>query len=504
MASQTIEDSHLRARTRHLNNLPLREDGADYVLVWLQQSLRGHEHPAIETALEFANARGLPVLVYHGLRPDYPHASQRLSRFIVGASAVMGRTLRDRGIACRQLVQRDRKHGKGMVYRLAERALCVIVDDHPTFVARIQSDSFAASNHTATLAVDSTRLVPHSVLNGKLGATKAFRAAHTPKRDEWSGGCGNAEPVTTRTIADLPQELVELADLNERQLDALVAELPIDQELPYAQEHPATTEEATARLERIDEEFIRRYKWERNNPSMQHGATELSPYLHFGMVAPWEVAQRIEASGAPKSYGYRLKDELLTWREWTHWRVTERADLLHWETLPSFGRETLEAHTADRRDPELPIEDVLHGRTGDPVFDASARCWLATGWLHNNLRMYWAKQVIRFIATPRGAWAACCYINDRLSYDGRDPATYVSMRWAFGEARPGYREIPIYGRIMPKSSAAILKREGMTEWIEQWATTQTPEIDCSDFAEKARLYGVSAKDIVRQRLRSLD
>ena len=492
-----LDDAHLTARTRALNDVPFRQDGADYVLVWLQQTLRGHQHPAIEVALRLANQRGLPVLVYHGLRPDYPHASQRISRFIVGASAAMGRTLQRRGIACRQLIQEHPDHGKGMVYRLASRAVCVIVDDHPTFVARAQSDSFAASGHTATLAVDATRLVPHSRLDGRLGTTKAFRAAHTPQRDEWTPGCGDAEPAVPDEIADLPNELFQLADLSERDLDALVSKLPIDQDLPYTDDHPATADEAARRLARIDDTFVSRYKWDRNNPTTEHGATELSPYLHFGMVAPWEVVQRINETGVPKSHAYKLKDELLTWREWTHWRMTERPEVLLWDTLPAFGRDTLEAHASDPRDPELSIEGVLHGRTGDAVFDAAARCWLATGWLHNNLRMYWAKQVIRFIETPKGAWAACCYINDRLSYDGRDPATYVSMRWAFGEARPGYREVPIYGKIMPKSAAAILKRGGMKDWIAEWSIKDTPEVDCSDFADTASLYGVEAHEVTR-------
>lgn len=489
MVENEIADNHLRARTRALNDVALRDGGADYVLVWLQQTLRGHQHPAIEVALALANARGLPVLVYHGLRPDYPYASQRLSRFIVGASATMGRTLTERGIACRQLVQRDREHGKGMVYRLAERALCVVADDHPTFVARAQSDSFAASNTCACLAVDATRLIPHSALGEKLGTTKAFRAAHSPKRAEWSAGCDDCEPVTREAIADLPEELVELGVLSEDDLDTLVRALPIDQDLPHATHHPATREAVISRLDAIDEAFVRAYKYERNNPSKPRGATELSPYLHFGMVAPWEVVGRIEASGAPKSYGYKLLDELLTWREWTHWRMRERPELLLYETLPEWARETLADHAADPRDPELPIEDVLHGRTPDPVLNAAARCWLATGWLHNNLRMYWAKQVIKFMRTPQAAWAACCYINDRVSYDGRDPATYVSMRWAFGEARPGYRELPIYGRVMPKSSRAILKRAEMEDWIANWAQAETPQVDCSDFDEKALLYG---------------
>ncbi|MEE4210351.1 MAG: hypothetical protein V2I43_13930 [Parvularcula sp.] len=497
MPLSEITNDQLQARMRRLNDTPLRSEGADYVLVWLQQTLRGHEHPAIEAALAVANARQLPVLVYHGLRRDYPYASSRFSRFILGASATMGRTLADRGIMCRQLIQQSADHGKGMVYRLAKRAACVIVDDHRTLVARAQSDSFAASKMCACFAVDATRLVPHACLNGKLSTTKAFRAAHSPQRDQWVAGCGDSEPKVTMPIDSLPRELVELANYDGAKLDQLARELPIDHDLPHVSEHPATAIAISERLDAIDEEFVRAYKFERNNPAKPHGATELSPYLHFGMVAPWEVVQRVRTSGAPKSYGYKLLDELLTWREWTHWRMRENPELLLYETLPSSARETLQAHAQDPRESEMSIVEVLHGRTPDPVFNAAARFWLKTGWLHNNLRMYWAKQVLRFMATPQSAWAACCYINDRLSYDGRDPATYISMRWAFGEAKPGYREVPIYGRIMPKSSATILKRAGMKDWIAQWSKTETPELDCSDFPDKAALYGVMPEELIR-------
>ena len=87
----------LALRAEALNNAPQRA-GADYVLVWLQQSLRGDDHPVIDAASVLANRLGLPVLVYHGLRCDYPYASARLSRFILGASAAMGRSLRSRGL----------------------------------------------------------------------------------------------------------------------------------------------------------------------------------------------------------------------------------------------------------------------------------------------------------------------------------------------------------------------------------------------------------------------
>ena len=53
-----------------------------------------------------------------------------------------------------------------------------------------------------------------------------------------------------------------------------------------------------------------------------------------------------------------------------------------------------------------------------------------------------------------------------MSLDGRDPATYASIQWAFGDGKPGYSQKPIYGKVAPKSDRAILKREGMKEWIE--------------------------------------
>ena len=480
----------LRARTRALNEVSLKSD-ADYVMVWLQQNIRGHEHPAIEVALELANAMQKPVLVYHGVRYDYPYASARLTRFLAGASRAMGERLHERGITCRQMLQRGREHGKGMVYRLAERATCVIVDDHPTFVANVQSASFAASKTCACLAVDSTRLIPHSRLQGKLGTTRTFRAAHSALRDEWTHSCGNRKPAVRDPIAGLPDELITLADMDEEQLDAAVAALPIDQALPYTDDHPALAKVVAARVAAIDEAFVRDYQSARTNPTREHGATELSPYLHFGMVSPWEVVMQIHASGAPKSAQYKLLDELLTWREWSHWRMCEKPELLFYETLPTYARETFADHADDPRSELLAIEDVVHGRTGDRVYDAAQRHWLKTGWLHNNMRMYWAKQVMRFTLSAQTAWAACCYMNDRISYDGRDPATYVSMRWAFGEARPGYRDIPVYGRVMPKSAGPILKRPGVKDWVEHWSQINVPELDCSNFTERAELYGVS-------------
>ena len=72
-------------RARALNDAAIRS-GKGYVLCWLQQALRARDNPVIDAAIRLGNALGLPVLVYHGLREDYPFASDRLHRFILGGS----------------------------------------------------------------------------------------------------------------------------------------------------------------------------------------------------------------------------------------------------------------------------------------------------------------------------------------------------------------------------------------------------------------------------------
>ena len=97
--------------------------------------------------------------------------------------------------------------------------------------------------------------------------------------------------------------------------------------------------------------------------------------------------------------------------------------------------------------------------------------------MHNNLRMYWGKQIIKWTRDPETAWKTACYLNDRLALDGRDPATYGNMKWVFGMSKPAWKEQPIYGWVPLKSDRAIRKRDGATQWLTDWATKDTVQID---------------------------
>ena len=493
MTTRPIEllNDELTGRAHSLNAGSLNPDGR-YVLVWLQQTLRGEDHPAIDAGVQIANELGLPALVYHGLRYDYPHASTRLHSFILGASKEMALALRERGIACIQHVVRPSRIVKGLVYKLAEPAACVITDAHATFVGRWQADQFATKSKRAVLAVDATRLVPHKLLPSGLGATKAFRAAHGPLRDQCLADRQQVEPQQGPYNPPLPFEPDVLADMDDGEIAKLIAECPIDHTLPPSDEHPATRAAVQQRIQALTDDIIKRYKWTRNNPADAGAGSQLSPYLHFGMTSPFEIMRAIEAAEITRTIRYKFVDELLTWREWCHWRVTEKPELMRYGSLPTSARKTMEEHADDPRD-VLSLADLVHGRTPDETWNAAQRQWLATGWMHNNLRMYWAKQILKWTSSPQMAWATACYLNDRFSLDGRDPATYVMMRWAFGEARPGYREQPIYGWISSKGDSALRKRKGAPEWLEAMASSTVPEVAIPDGDHWAQMYIVGDK-----------
>ena len=72
--------------------------GGDYVLYWMQASARADHNPALEYAVQRANAAQLPLLVGFGLMDDYPGANVRHYRFLLEGLRDVRDALARRGI----------------------------------------------------------------------------------------------------------------------------------------------------------------------------------------------------------------------------------------------------------------------------------------------------------------------------------------------------------------------------------------------------------------------
>lgn len=73
----------------------------------MQSTLRANDSHALTFAIEQANLLRLPVLVYHGLRHDYPWAGDRLHTFILESAADLHDAFAEQGIQYALHLERD-------------------------------------------------------------------------------------------------------------------------------------------------------------------------------------------------------------------------------------------------------------------------------------------------------------------------------------------------------------------------------------------------------------
>ena len=87
--------------------------------------------------------------------------------------------------------------------------------------------------------------------------------------------------------------------------------------------------------------------------------------------------------------------------------------------------------------------------THDDLWNAAQREMTQTGWMHNYMRMYWAKMILAWAPDPARAYEWAVTLNDRYELDGRDPNGYAGIAWAI----VGNTIAP--GSIAPSSASCV-------------------------------------------------
>ena len=454
--------AELKKRTRKLNDQAVRAK-ARYVLCWLQQNIRAFDNPVIDAAIATGNRLKLPVVVYHGLGQGYPHANDRIHKFIIEASRSLAVAVEQRGLRFINYIERPAKYEKGLVYRLGAAAAAIFTDDVPAFVARRQAESVAAKIDVAFFAIDASCIVPMNEFPYLTEANAFFRRAHTPFREKYL----NAQTEMSPEVACYEDDF-DFApdDLTNIDIDRLVAECAIDHTVPPVETFHGSREAALKRLQWACENVLPVYEKVRSNPSHPLSGTRLSPYLHFGVLSARELIWEFQKHAGEKQKNWRIADEIMSWREFFHHQARFETDPSAYETLPEWARETLEKHTSERTDSPT-LDQIIHGETDDETWNAAQKQYLLEAWMPNNIRMYWGKKLVGWRATPTDAWRTACYLNDRFSLDGRDAATYGNLGWCFGKLNHPSGEKEIYGKVGRPWDATMRKRSGVAEWLAE-------------------------------------
>lgn len=448
--------------------------GGAFVLYWMQGvSMRSQSNPALNFAVEQANDLGIPLLVYQGLRHDYPWASDRFHTFILEAATDLYRGFEARGIRYAfHLPSRDDRATPAPVSPLVElgrRAAVVVTDFFPTFIQPRQLRRLRTLIDTPVVAVDSATVVPMRFHTREYPVARSIRtvlhealphhlfAIPNPEPAKpWSGEVPFSEPLSSATT--------------DQDIAALVSRCDIDHSV-----RPSTTirggERAAVRqLHHFLEHGLHRYTDQRNDPNVD-ATSRLSPYLHFGNIAIQDVLLATRAAGPAVEYA-KFLDEALVWRELAHNFVYSNPRHRTMEAIPGWARQELEDHSDDPRPALYSADDLEQARTGDTLWNACQRSLLRDGELHNYLRMLWGKSVLQWTPDAATALRVLEHLNHKYALDGRDPNSYGGILWCFGRFdRPFYRR-PIFGTVRYMSLSAARKKFDATAYESRYPASR--------------------------------
>ncbi|XP_054265708.1 deoxyribodipyrimidine photo-lyase [Macrosteles quadrilineatus] len=193
---------------------------------------------------------------------------------------------------------------------------------------------------------------------------------------------------------------------------------------------------------------IRLFGSKRNDPTI-NALSNLSPYFHFGQLSVQRAILHVKKFSAKyKESVDAFVEEAVIRRELSDNFCFYNKNYDNISGAYDWAKKTLNDHRKDKRQYVYNRAELEESKTHDDLWNAAQIQLVKEGKMHGFLRMYWAKKILEWTATPEDALANAIYFNDRYSMDGRDPSGYVGCMWSIcGIHDQGWRERDIFGKI---------------------------------------------------------
>ena len=446
---------------------------AKYVLYWAQMNRRVEYNHALAYAIHWGGKLNLPVLCYEGLTCTYPYASDRLHTFILEGVPDMARQLAHLGVGYAFYPRKRKDCPDNAFYKAAQDAALIVTDDYPLFLAAGHNRSVPAKVAVPYYVVDSSCVVPMSLIEDRQYAAYTIRpkikkllpeqlkplAMNAPSR-KWDSAVPDFHvPITASCIAPL------------------VAECEIDHTVKPSLTFHGGSSNAARQLALFLQERLSRYPAERNTPT-NHATSDLSPYLHFGHISSLAVTLATRDYAAEnKLMADEFLEELIVRRElaFNFARLTPNCNSL--EALPNWVRQTLAKHDDDPREYIYTRDQFEQADTHDPLWNATQKELLLRGKTHGYYRMYWGKKIIEWSPTHAEAHQTMLHLQDKYALDGRDPNTYTNVLWCFGLHDRPWTERAIFGMIRYMGLDGMKRKTNVPAYLKEIADLERTGID---------------------------
>jgi deoxyribodipyrimidine photo-lyase len=166
---------------------------------------------------------------------------------------------------------------------------------------------------------------------------------------------------------------------------------------------------------------------------------------------------------------------LIGWREHAVLFVRYEPNYDNWECAAPWARKTLIEHASDDRPHRYSLKQMERAETCDGLWNAAQLQMVTTGWMHNSMRMYWAKKILEWAPDPATAFDWAVTLNDRYELDGRDPNGYAGIAWAIvGKLDRPWFNRPVFGLVRAMTGSSIAKKFDAKSYIAQFQSHSDP------------------------------
>jgi deoxyribodipyrimidine photo-lyase len=194
----------------------------------------------------------------------------------------------------------------------------------------------------------------------------------------------------------------------------------------------------------------------RDTPALA-GTSHLSPDFKWGTIHPRTVLADLDLSGA-KDDGAMVFSSELAWRDFY-------ADVLFMQPATAWNNlnKKFDAMPVDTGgDARLRFDRWTAGETGFGIVDAGMRQLLATGWMHNRVRMIVASFLVKDLHLP-WQWGARWFMRHLI--DGDLASNNHGWQWAAGT---GTDAAPYFRVFNPETQRERYDRRG--EYVARWVS----------------------------------
>lgn len=431
------------------------------VVYWMQRAQRGIDNHAVDIAVEVANLLGLPLVVYFAGIKNFPHANLRHYVFLNQGLPDIETELAKRNISF--VMRRAPQESHEQLLHDVNAAF-LIGDENPMRIPESWRSELASRISIPFWTIDTDVVVPSKLIE------TAQYGAYT---------------IRPRLYRMLPEFLVPYANPHAAQSwsrpkgfhadsvheDITAGWQDFDRSVGPVEFWKGGTHAALKRLKLFTTTMLANYDETRNHPEVD-GTSALSPYLHYGHIGPLTIALAVDAAAKADPKLAKARDsyfnELIAWRELAINFVRTSPHYDSWLCAENWAKTTIAEHARDEREHLYTLKQLEAAETHDELWNAAQVQMVRHGWMHNYLRMYWAKKILEWTPDAATAVKHAIYLNDRYFLDGRDPNGYAGIAWAMvGKFDRAWGERPIFGKIRYMSGASTGRKFDSRKYIRQ-------------------------------------